>query len=106
MEPNLLLFAFVQKVSFFRYWRAALFLALVNPSLAPASAFKVSAVDVSRKVIYHSPQRPGYTSWVGAWLLPNGALMVSFHQATGQLQGRPGARKDILERLSWPPAND
>ena len=29
--------------------------------------------------------------------------MISFHQATGSLEGRYRTRKEILERLSWPP---
>jgi len=61
------------------------------------------AADFSTKTIYHSPQSPGYTSWVGCWLMPGGRLMVSFHQATGRLQGRYRTRKDVLRQLSWPP---
>jgi hypothetical protein len=34
-------------------------------------------------MIYHSPQSPGYTAWVGAWTMPDGSLMTAFNQATG-----------------------
>lgn len=66
---------------------------------------KVVATDVQKFTVYHSPQTPGYTCWVGCWLMPDNTLMVSFHQITGPLSGRPRARKDILKRLGWPPAH-
>ncbi len=44
---------------------------------------KVTATDVERFTVYHSPQTPGYTCWVGTWVMPDETLMVSFHQATG-----------------------
>ena len=56
-----------------------------------------------RQTIYHSPQKPGFTSWVGAWTMPDGSLMVSFTQATGPVDGRPQAPKDVQKRLTWPP---
>jgi hypothetical protein len=49
------------------------------------------AEGLSRKTVYHSPQKPGYTSWVGAWIMPDHALMVCFTQATGPVADRPGA---------------
>lgn len=45
----------------------------------------VHATDFRRQTVYHSPQRPGYTSWVGAWQMPDGSLMTGFVQATGPL---------------------
>lgn len=63
---------------------------------------KVTAADVERFTVYHSPQTPGYTCWVGCWLMPDETLMVSFHQTTGPLSGRPMASKDIQKRLNWP----
>ncbi len=63
---------------------------------------KVTATDVQRFTVYHSPQTPGYTCWVGAWVMPDETLMISFHQATGPFTGRPMARKDIQKRLNWP----
>lgn len=43
----------------------------------------VTAVDFVDKTIYHSPETPGYTSWVGLWQLPNGTLCCDFRQVTG-----------------------
>ncbi len=43
----------------------------------------VEAVDFAEKTIYHSPETPGYTSWVGLWELPNGTLCCDFRQITG-----------------------
>jgi len=37
--------------------------------------------------------------------MPDETLMISFHQATGPLTGRPGARPDVLKALGWPPSN-
>ena len=28
------------------------------------------AVEHQRQTIYHSPQKPGFTSWCGAWTMP------------------------------------
>ena len=64
---------------------------------------KVTATDVVKTVVYHSPQTPGYTCWTGTWLMPDETLMVSFHQATGPFTNRPGAPPEILKRLLWPP---
>jgi len=55
----------------------------------------------ARKVIYHSPQTPGYTCWTGAWTMPDGSLMVSFTQATGPVEGRPKAPPEVLAKLNW-----
>lgn len=64
------------------------------------------AVDHQRTTIYHSAQTPGYTCWVGAWTMPKGDLMVAFTEATGPVEGRPRAPKDVMERLSWYPQYD
>ena len=64
--------------------------------------FKV--VEYEQRVIYHSPQTPGFTSWTGAWTMPDSSLMVCFTQATGRVEGRPRAPKEVQHRLSWPPA--
>ena len=71
---------------------------------AQCAADEFTAVDHQRQTIYHSPQTPGFTSWVGAWTMPDGDLMVSFTQATGPIEGRPQALKDVQHRLTWPPA--
>lgn len=67
------------------------------------ASMKVRATAVKRFEVYHSPQKPGYTCWVGAWSMPDESLMLSFHQATGPVAGRPHARPEVLERLTWPP---
>ena len=61
------------------------------------------ASEHQRQTIYHSPQRPGYTCWCGAWTMPDGSLMVSFAQATGPVDGRSHASSEVQQRLTWPP---
>ncbi|GDY08903.1 hypothetical protein LBMAG52_23890 [Planctomycetia bacterium] len=73
------------------------------PLVAPASANEFSVIEHQRQTIYHSPQKPGFTSWVGAWTIPDGSLMVSFTQATGPIEGRLQASKEVQHRLTWPP---
>ncbi len=82
-----------------------LMIAFTEHSLvASARADEFSAIEHQRQTIYHSPQKPGFTSWVGAWTMPDGSLMVSFTQAMGPLEGRPQAPKEVRQRLTWPPA--
>ena len=78
---------------------AGLSLATLTGSAAPA----VTAVDFSSTVIYHSPQSPGFTSWVGAWTMPDDSVMVTFTQATGPIEGRPLAPIEVQRKLDWPP---
>ena len=59
--------------------------------------------EFSKRTIYHSPQTPGYTCWVGIWNMPDGSTMISFAQATGPIAGRPKAPPEIRKRLTWPP---
>ena len=59
------------------------------------------AVDCHRQTIYHSPQTPGYTSWVHAWLMPDESIMISFNQATGPVEGRPRAPEELQKKM-WP----
>ena len=63
-----------------------------------------TAKDHSRKTIYHSPQTPGFTCWVGCWIMPDKSIMVCFTQATGPVAGRPRGPKEVLRKLDWPPA--
>lgn len=63
----------------------------------------VPTADHERQTIYHSPQKPGFTSWVGAWTMPYDSLMVSFTQATGPVEGRSPAPKEVQRKLAWPP---
>lgn len=69
----------------------------------PVVGADVVGVDHQRQTIYRSPQKPGFTSWVGAWTMPDGDLMVSFTQATGPAEGRARAPETVQQRLSWPP---
>lgn len=71
--------------------------------IAPARADEFTAVEYKRQTIYHSPQKPGFTSWVGAWIMPDGSLMTSFTQATGPVKDRPQAPRDVQATLNWPP---
>jgi hypothetical protein len=57
----------------------------------------------TRTTIYHSPDTPGYTCWVGAWLMPDASLMVCFTQATGPRNDRPRAPEEVRRKLDWPP---
>src|SRR5262245_17203682 len=54
--------------------------------------------EYHRKIIYHSPQTPGYTCWVGVWPMPDQSLMVTFKQATGPLAGRERSL-DLFEKM-------
>lgn len=56
-----------------------------------------------RQTVYHAPEKPGFTSWVGAWVMPGGDLMVCFTQATGPLKERTPAPKEVQALLNWPP---
>jgi len=66
----------------------------------------IVAADHTRRTIYHSPQKPGYTCWTGAWSMPDGNLMVAFTQATGPIDGRPKAPQKVMHQLSWYPKYD
>jgi hypothetical protein len=59
--------------------------------------------DLERIFVYHAPQYPGFTSWVGLWNMPDDSVMCSFIQATGPLDGRPKAPKTVRQYLTWPP---
>ena len=63
------------------------------------------AKQYTRKTICHPPQHPGFTCWAGAWMMPDDSIMISLTQATGALESRPQAPKDILDKLSWPPGH-
>ena len=59
--------------------------------------------DLERIFVYHSPQYPGFTCWLGLWNMPDQSIMCSFIQATGPLTGRPKAPENVREYLTWPP---
>jgi hypothetical protein len=52
-----------------------------------AETIQVQATDYSGRVIYHSPEKVGYTSWVALWCLPDGRLQCSFEQRTAAPRG-------------------
>ncbi|MBI5094864.1 MAG: hypothetical protein HZB26_20795, partial [Candidatus Hydrogenedentes bacterium] len=56
----------------------------------------VDAVGHTERVIYHSPETPGYTSWVGLWQLPDGRLRCDFRQITGPKE-KPVSQAPVLE---------
>jgi hypothetical protein len=68
-----------------------------------ATADEFVAADHKRQTVYHSPEKPGFTSWVGAWVMPDGSLMTCFTQATGPLKDRAEAPKEVQAKLNWPP---
>lgn len=74
---------------------------LLLPDGARADEF--TADEHQRQTVYHSPQKPGFTSWVGAWLMPDGSVMTSFTQATSPLKDLRAAPKDVQEKLNGPP---
>lgn len=64
---------------------------------------QVNAKEYERRTIYHSPQTPGFTSWVGLWMMPDSGIMASFTQATGPTQGwRPRAPENVRRRFAIP----
>ncbi len=69
-------------------------------------ADEFTAVEHQRKIIYHSPQSPGFTCWCGAWAMPDGSLMTCFTQATGPVEGRESGPAEFLKQLNWPPSED
>ncbi len=71
-----------------------------------ARGLEVTATDHHRTTLYHSPEKPGYTCWSGAWLMPDGDMMVAFTQATGPRHGRPPASAELLRQMSWTPEYD
>ena len=59
-------------------------------------ALRVKPVAYEHRQIYHSPETPGYTSWVGLWRTPEGHLQCSFRQMTGP-KDKPVHSFPILE---------
>jgi len=56
----------------------------------------VEIVDYHQRQIYHSPETPGFTAWVGLWLTLDGRLQCSFVQKTGPTD-KPVASIPVLE---------
>jgi hypothetical protein len=64
------------------------------------------AVGYRQSSVYHSPQSPGLTEFVGAWTMADGSLMTAFTQATGPLSGRTSAPLNLqtfLAKNGYPP---
>ena len=91
------------RIPFFAWLCAAASLSVTELT---AAENEFIAVDYARTTVYHSPQTPGYTCWVGAWVMPDGDLMTCFTQATGPVEGRPKAPKKVMDLLSWYPQYD
>lgn len=60
--------------------------------VAAGAGRQLVAEHFQRRTIYHSPQTPGWTSWVGAWVMPDGSIMVSCTQAMGPVDHRAKTR--------------
>ena len=82
---------------------AVILAAAVSAPVAQLKADEFTVVEHKRQTVYHSPEKPGFTSWVGAWIMPDGSLMTCFTQATGPVKDRRPAPKDVQEKLNWPP---
>jgi hypothetical protein len=60
----------------------------------------VQVTEYRKRVIYHSPQIPGYTSWCTLWRdEPSGDLHVAFEQVTGPVKNVAG-RKNVTAILT------
>ena len=57
--------------------------------LTYADIFDGNVLDFQEREIYHSPETPGYTSWVGLWQLPNGTIQSNFSQIAGGVSSAP-----------------
>lgn len=86
------------------FWHAILLL-LLSQLLVRGDEAHYVGYDYTKQRIYHSPQTPGYTCWVGAWQMPDESMMICFTQATGPLEGRPKISDELRRKLSWPPAD-
>ena len=87
------------------FWRIVTLLAgvcLVSQTLFGACAragvvFNGNVLDYQERQIYHSPETPGYTCWVGLWQTPNnGPIQCDFTQKTGPA-GAPVTTFPVLQ---------
>nr|MDQ3623426.1 glycoside hydrolase [Verrucomicrobiota bacterium] len=96
-------FPFTRLVS--RRTRAGLFLLIASglmaaAPIAPAEQLIIEVESFESQTIYHSPQTPGYTSWLGAWINPDYSLTASFTQATGPIADPPNRDFSSLEVIN------
>ncbi len=78
---------------------AAVFCFALIGILCTASQSKeltVETIDHTQRTIYHSPETPGYTSWIGLWQMPDGWLRCDFTQITGP-KDKPVATIPVIE---------
>lgn len=54
-----------------------------------AAVFNGQVLQFEEREIYHSPETPGYTSWVGLWQLPDGDIQSNFSQIAGGVSSAP-----------------
>ncbi|MFA5203513.1 MAG: sialidase family protein [Lentisphaeria bacterium] len=68
----------------------------VHGASGTGAEWQVEVVGYGERVIYHSPETPGFTEWASLWQLPDGRLRCSFLQLTGPLK-KPLASFPLLE---------
>ena len=66
---------------------------------------------IMQEPVLVAPSTAGETRWghhqfPALSRMPDGSIMVCFTQATGPLECRPRAPKEVLHKLSWPPNGD
>lgn len=95
-----------------RYWHKIIHLVVLLLALALAGCCMMGGPSITfeKRIIYHSPQTPGYTAWVGFWL-NNGLLNLDFHQVTRDGSGfihttpllvsNDGEQWQIVSHKSW-----
>ena len=68
------------------------------------SPITVKVESYERRTIYHSPETPGFTCWVGLWMTLDGSLQCSFLQKTGP-KDNPVTTHPVLQSkdggLTW-----
>jgi hypothetical protein len=81
---------------------------LARPSPSARSVPSVHAEQFKRTTIYESRDQPGYTSWVGAWSMPDDSLMVGFVEAQGNVK-RASSPPSVIHAFGaahWDPRYD
>jgi len=73
-----------------------LILALAACRATDGRIVNVEAVDYQEKVIYHSPETPGFTAWVGLWRINDKKIFCDFRQLTGP-KDNPKSAQPLLE---------